>query len=51
MENSKKYTKKIHWTKYLIFGIVFGAIFELLGSNLTSGAAALIAILVLESIY
>lgn len=43
--------KKNGWIKYLGFGIVFGAIFEMLGLGISSGVVGAMCVLFIDSIY
>lgn len=38
------------WIKYLGFGIIFGAIFEVLGLGLSTGVVGAICVLLLDNI-
>lgn len=39
------------WIKYLGFGIIFAAIFEVLGLGLSTGVVGAICVLLLNNIY
>ncbi|MGG7078618.1 hypothetical protein [Clostridium sardiniense] len=39
------------WFKYLGFGIIFGAIFEVLGLGLSAGVVGALCVLLLDNIY
>ncbi|GAA0071104.1 hypothetical protein UT300003_26280 [Clostridium sardiniense] len=41
---------KMNWIKYLGFGIIFGAIFEVLGLGLSTGVVGAICVILLDNI-
>ncbi|MGL5752452.1 MAG: hypothetical protein ACRCXT_18095 [Paraclostridium sp.] len=50
MEDKRKQNKYTYWIKYIIFWIVFGAIFEMVGLDFNMGIVVAICILLFDDI-
>lgn len=48
MENKHKPFKGIYWIKYIVFWIVFGAIFEMFELNFNMGIAVALCVLLFD---